>query len=365
MKDGFSATSAPAVRPDRDVTTTGPLTPAAGAAAAPSPAPTAPPAPASTPVRDILAAEPTSAAPFPVAGGLPERPAAEGARGPGTVSSMGSTIGPASADATFDTTTEAGRRALVQGTPQLNAISGSEGPEICGGAGPANALVLDGTTPAKRQQNAAAIRTTAMMRGATIQPGSAEDTALKHMESGQMTSADMAVLQKLMYRLARAGSGPNAPAGVNPSQMTALMSQLRENGGFQGSTVRMHQQAQGNIEGQSTLHWTCEVNGTHADSWPSGTPPRATVTTTAPGVTQQQHPMWNATVESDAAGHVRTSEVAQSGPHAGEVRHYEIDTPHREGTPNPARRLDELASDLGSAQTKSTYSPHTINPKLH
>ena len=167
------------------------------------------------------------------------------------------------------------RNDMLRNAPQVNPIAGENGPHACGGAAMANALILSSDSPDKAKANAQAVRKVCDEITANdkkngfknqFKLSSAEDQALKNMETGKMSANDAMHLQQIMYRVGQRApiggvSNPDG-TGLSTSQIATTMSMLKANGAFQGNNVMMHCQ-----RGESGFdHWTTTVDGTHVNS---------------------------------------------------------------------------------------------------
>lgn len=176
--------------------------------------------------------------------------------------------------------TPEGRKQLVSNTSQVNEVSKKAGNDqvICGGASVANALVLSSDTPEKAKANSDALRASAS-KLTSLTP--AEDTALKNMSKGQMSTTDMAHLQQLSQKLVKS-SNQGEPL-ANPGEMATAVTLLKANGGFPGpapQTVEFHN-TRLPPPGEAN-HWTVSVDNQHANSLTSKGYKGASVTDGAP-----------------------------------------------------------------------------------
>jgi hypothetical protein len=174
-----------------------------------------------------------------------------------------------------DLTDKEMRNDMIRNAPQINPIAGANGPDACGGAAMANALILSSNTPEKAKANGQAVRKMCDEITANDKKNDfknkfklspAEDQALKHMEGGSMSANDAMHLQQIMYRVGQrapiGGVANPSGTGLSTSQIASTMAQLKANGAFQGSNVMMHC-----MRGPSGFdHWTTTVDGTHANS---------------------------------------------------------------------------------------------------
>lgn len=176
--------------------------------------------------------------------------------------------------------TPEGRKQLISDTSQVNEVSKKAGNDqtICGGASVANALVLASDTPAKAKANSDALRASASKLAGI---SAAEDTALKNMAKGQMSTTDLAHLQQLSQKLVKS-SNQGEPL-ANAGEMATAVTLLKANGGFPGptpQTVEFHN-TRLPPPGEAN-HWTVSVDGQHANSLTSKGYKGASVTNGAP-----------------------------------------------------------------------------------
>jgi hypothetical protein len=157
---------------------------------------------------------------------------------------------------------------LLRSAPQMNPISkaAGNGPNLCGGASVANALILSSKTPEQAKANAKAVQNLAGALKPPLKMSGAEQQALKNFESGKISPQDAQHMQQVMYRMAQrmpigGQSNPNLQ-GVSTSQVATTMAALRSHGAFQGSSVTMHC----NRLSTGFDHWTTSVDGIHANS---------------------------------------------------------------------------------------------------
>jgi hypothetical protein len=169
------------------------------------------------------------------------------------------------------------RNHMLRSAPQINPVStkAGNGPDICGGAAMANALVLSSKTPEQSHANAKAVRDLAGSLTPPVKISPEEDQALKNMEKDKPTlsAVDTQHMQQLMYRIGQrmplAGSNPSG-TGLSTTQMGCAMSMLKARGAFKGSDVTMHcnrntfQDEKKN--NYSIDHWTVTVDRMYANS---------------------------------------------------------------------------------------------------
>jgi hypothetical protein len=179
-------------------------------------------------------------------------------------------MNPISANTTVDITNKDMRNQLLRSCPQINPVStaAGNGPHICGAAAVTNALVLSSKTPEQAKANAQAVRDLAKNAPGGVKLNPAEDSALKKMESGKMSPADVQHVQQLMYRIG--GTMPNGgvnttDGGLSTVQVGSMMTMLAKRGAFEGSSVTMHCNRQKGPNGEFD-HWTTTVDGVHANS---------------------------------------------------------------------------------------------------
>ena len=174
---------------------------------------------------------------------------------------------PVLSDTRVSVRSEAGARAVLADTPQVNDVSERAGTSqaICGGAAVTSAMLLSGNPEA----NAGALRH--MSEGGRSPE---ETTALDHLAEGSVSPRDVAYLQQLNYRLGAAGAGHpltegGAPYLMRPSDMGRLTADIQNNGGMPGAhDVRydeVHRPGPPEYD-----HWTATVGHTTVDSMAPG-----------------------------------------------------------------------------------------------
>jgi hypothetical protein len=174
-----------------------------------------------------------------------------------------------------DITDKDWRNHMLRQAPQINPVStkAGNGPDICGGAAMANALVLSSKSSDQAKANANAVRDLAGSFEPKVKLSPEEDTALKNMHDGKMSATDTQHLQQVMYRIGQrmplAGTNPSG-TGLSTTQVGCAMSMLSARGAFKGSNVTMHcnRNTFQNDQGQknSIDHWTVTVDNIHANS---------------------------------------------------------------------------------------------------
>ena len=177
----------------------------------------------------------------------------------------------------IDLTDKDYRNHMLRGAPQINPVStkAGNGPDICGGAAMANALVLSSKTPEQSHANAKAVRDLAGSFNPPLKMTKEEDQALKNMEKDKPTlsSVDTQHMQQLMYRIGQrmplAGANPSG-TGLSTTQVGCAVSMLKARGAFKDSDVTMHCNRNTFQDEQkknySIDHWTVTVDRTYANS---------------------------------------------------------------------------------------------------
>ncbi len=234
--------------------------------------------------------------------------------------------GPAAPTQKVDINSPAGKKALIEGSSQVNPVSNANGNSdvVCSGAAVANALVLTAKTPEAAKQNAAALRQTANSLG--IPPRKEEEAALKALESGKMSPTDLAHLQQLSYRVVKyADPMLNTPLAA-PGEMAFATTMLRANGAFaQEPNVTFHAAQSPGLGGAN--HWTTTVGNQHADSMtgPSG---GAGLSTGTPAhvMMDSQNAGWRGEVNVNNGTPPQVT-MAIPGPRAGTATWVEVNDP--------------------------------------